>query len=235
MNKADKAVIVAAGMGKRMNPLTMQIPKPMICVNGVRMIDTIIDALHDNGIYNIYIVVGYLKEAFNVLLDKYKNVVLIENPYYEEANNISSLYVAREYLENCIILDGDQIIYNTDILNPVFEKSGYCSMWTEDYTEEWLQCVENNKVISCSRTGGSKGWQLYSVSFWGKKEGAKLKKLLEVEFEQNKNKDIYWDDIPMFCCREEFDLGIRPIQKGDLIEIDNYEELVMLDNSYTKK
>jgi len=232
MNKADKAVIMAAGMGKRMYPLTAKIHKPMICVNGVRMIDTIIDALHDNGIYEIYIVVGYLMNAFQGLSDKYKDIVLIKNPYYENCNNISSLYVAGEYLENCIILDGDQIIYNKDILNPMFEKSGYCSMWTEGDTKEWLQCVENNRVLSCSRTGGKNGWQLFSVSFWGKKEGARLRELLEIEFEQNKNTDIYWDDIPMFCYPEKFDLGIRPIQKGDLIEIDSYEELLKLDASY---
>lgn len=232
MNKADKAIIMAAGMGKRLYPITMKIPKPMIPVNGIRMIDTIIDALHDNGIYEIYIVVGYLKNAFGNLAEKYKDIILIDNPYYENCNNISSLYVAREHLENCIILDGDQIIYNREILNPAFEKSGYCSLWTEDYTEEWLQRVEANKVLSCSRTGGSKGWQLFSVSFWNKKEGVRLKELLELEFEQNKNTDIYWDDIPMFCYQKEFDLGIRPIHKGDLIEIDSYEELVKLDSSY---
>lgn len=232
MYKADKAIIMAAGMGKRMYPVTMQIPKPMIYVNGVRMIDTIIDALHDNGIHEIYIVVGYLKNVFQELQEKYKDIVLIENPYYEKCNNISSLYVAREHLENCIILDGDQIIYNKNILDPLFEKSGYCSMWMEDYTEEWLQCVEENKVLSCCRTGGRNGWQLFSVSFWNKRDGAKLKELAECEFEQNENRNIYWDDIPMFCYPEKFDLGIRAIQKGDLIEIDSYEELTKLDVSY---
>ena len=174
----------------------------------------------------------HLKNVFQELQEKYKDIVLIENPYYEKCNNISSLYVAREHLENCIILDGDQIIYNKNILDPLFEKSGYCSMWTEDYTEEWLQCVEENKVLSCCRTGGRNGWQLFSVSFWNKRDGAKLKELAEFEFEQNENKDIYWDDIPMFCHSEEFDLGIRAIKRGDLIEIDSYEGLTKLDVSY---
>ena len=141
MNKADKAIIMAAGLGSRMRPVTNHIPKPMISVKGIRMIDTVIDALHNNGIYEIYIVVGYLKDAFNVLLRKYQGIVLIENPYYETCNNISSLYVARQYLGNCIILDGDQIIYNQSILNPEFEKSGYCSIWTHEYSQEWLQVL----------------------------------------------------------------------------------------------
>lgn len=232
MNKADKAIIMAAGLGKRLRPVTNTIPKPMIPVNGTRMIDTVIDALHENGIYEIYIVVGYLKERFQELTKKYRDILLIENPYYETCNNISSLYVARKYLGNCIILDGDQIIYNKDILNPEFEKSGYCSMWTEEYTEEWLQTVENNKVISCSRTGGNYGWQLFSVSFWSMHDGERLRNLLETEFVQNKNTGIYWDDIAMFCYPEQFDLTVRQIRQEDIIEIDSYEELAALDSSY---
>ena len=56
--------------------------------------------------------------------DRYSGVRLIENPYYDTCNNISSLYVAREHIENAIILDGDQIIYNPEILAPEFERSG---------------------------------------------------------------------------------------------------------------
>lgn len=234
MNKADKAIIMAAGLGKRMQPITNSIPKPMIRVNGIRMIDTVIDALHENGIFEIYIVVGYLKEAFNELTNKYKDIIFIENPYYETCNNISSLYVARKHLGNCIILDGDQIIYNKDILKPEFGKSGYCSVWTDDYTEEWLQTVENDKVVSCSRTGGTQGWQLFSVSFWSLQDGERLRNLLVKEFELNHNTDIYWDDIAMFCYPKQFDLSIRKIDKGDIIEIDNYEELIALDADYRK-
>ena len=96
-NYASRAIIMAAGIGTRMRPVTVHTPKPMIQVNGVRMIDTILDQLMYNGIREIYIVVGYLKEKFGVLLKKYPNVQLIENPYYQSCNNISSLYVAREY------------------------------------------------------------------------------------------------------------------------------------------
>ena len=66
-------------------------------------------------------VVGYLKEQFQILEQEYKGLKLIENPYYDTCNNISSLYVARKYIENAIILDGDQIIYNPEILAPEFE------------------------------------------------------------------------------------------------------------------
>lgn len=232
MHKVKQAIIMAAGLGKRMRPVTLDTPKPLIKVNGVRMIDTVIQGLHANGISEIYIVVGYLKEQFENLSKEYKGVTLVENPFFDVCNNISSLYVVREHLEDAIILDGDQIIYNDSILTSKFEKSGYNAVWTEKGTDEWLMQVERGKVVSCSRTGGMKGWQLYSVSRWTAEDGIKLKKHLEEEFENKDNRQIYWDDVAMFCHFEDYDLGIMPMQEGDIVEIDSLEELIALDSSY---
>lgn len=234
MNKAERAVIMAAGFGSRLMPVTKETPKPLIKVNGVRMIDSVIKALHKNGVNEIYIVVGYLKEKFDVLKREYSGIELIENPYYDTCNNISSLYVAREHLENSLILDGDQIIYNDDVLSPYFEKSGYNSVWTDGETDEWLQQVENGKVVSCSRTGGKRGWQLFSISRWNEKDGKKLKRHLELEFENKQNRGIYWDDVVMFNHFDEYDLTVRPMNYGDVIEIDRLDDLIKLDLSYKK-
>ena len=227
-----RAIIMAAGEGKRMRPLTLKIPKPLISVNGVRMIESVIRALQSNGINEIYVVVGYLKEQF-AGLEKEFGVKLIENPLYDSCNNISSLYVAREHLSDCIILDGDQIIYNPEILDPHFTLSGYNAVWCEGETDEWLMSVENGVVIGCSRTGGSHGWQLYSISRWSDSDGRKLRKHLEEEFESG-NTQIYWDDVAMFCHFEDFKLGIREMRKGDIIEIDSLDELINIDSNYSE-
>lgn len=232
MHKVERAIIMAAGLGNRMHPITLSTPKPLVKVNGVRMIDTVIQGLQQNGIHEIYVLVGYLKEQFTELEKEYPGLTLIENPYFDTCNNISSLYVARDHIENAIILDGDQIIYNPAILSPEFERSGYNSVWTDEVTDEWLQTVENGIVTSCSRTGGKGGWQLYSISRWTAEDGKKLKHHLEVEFEQKKNRQIYWDDVAMFCHSEDYQLGIWPMSAEDVIEVDTLFELATLDKCY---
>lgn len=221
---------MAAGIGKRMQPLTFEIPKPLVKVNGVRMIDTVVDGLRINGINEIYVVVGHLKEQF-FEWGKKKGIQIIENPYYDTCNNISSLYVAREHLGDCIILDGDQIIYNSAILDPLFTLSGYNAVWCEGETNEWLMDVEDGVIKSCSRIGGSHGWQLYSISRWTEDDGIKLRRHLEYEFERG-NRQIYWDDVAMFCHFKDYKLGIREMKSSDIIEIDGLDELVAIDKSY---
>ena len=233
MNQAKRAIIMAAGLGNRMRPITDTIPKPLVQVQGHRMIDTIITALHQNGIWEIYVVVGHLKEAFASLPAENPGLTLIENPDYLTCNNISSLYYARTHLEDVVILDGDQLIRDPEILNPRFERSGYCCIWRDGPTEEWVLTLDQNEIVTkCSRTGGDYGWELHSVSFWSKEDGSRLCRQLEEEYIEKKNTDIYWDDVALFCHPEDYQLGIRPIAPESLQEIDSVEELRAIDPTY---
>ena len=81
-------------------------------------------------------------------------------------------------------------------------------------------------------TGGEKGWELHSVSFWSKEDGNRLRRHLEEEYADKKNTDIYWDDVALFCHPEDYQLGIRPISEESLREIDSLEELRAIDPTY---
>lgn len=232
MYKAERAIILAAGTGTRLQPLTLRTPKPLLAVNGVRMISSSINALHANGITEIYVVVGYLKEQFRFLTAEYPGLTLIENPYYDTCNNISSVYMAREHLENAIILDGDQLILSETALTPEFDRSGYNAVWTDAPTEEWLLTLEHGIITRCSRTGGSHGWQLYGISRWCAQDAKRLREHLEWEFEKKRNRQIYWDDVAMFCYPHAYTLGIHEMHAGDVIEIDSLHELAALDKTY---
>ena len=229
--RVNKAILLAAGLGERLQPLTHTTPKALIEVNGIKMIDSIFKALQHNNINDIYVVVGHLKEQFRDWAKDKEGVELIENPYYDSCNNISSLYMARDKLEDCMIMDADQVIYNPEILSPFFSRSGYNATWSEGFTKEWLMEVEDGVVKSCSRTGGAHGWQLHSVSRWTKEDGKRLKKHLEIEFEKG-NKQIYWDDVVMFNHLDEYKLGIFKMQPSDMVEIDSLEELKAIDERY---
>ena len=221
-HKATRAIIMAAGIGQRLKPITEHTPKPLIKVNGIPIVETMIEGLIANGICEIYIVVGHLKWQFEYLCRKY-SVCLLENPHYLTSNNISSLYVAREFLGNSIVCDGDQILANPQVLQPAFEASGYCSSWTQE-TDEWLQTIDSKGFVqACSRTGGTNGWQLYSISFWTMDDGMRMKRHLEELIETHAG--FYWDDIPMFLRKDEYRLKIRPITPSDVIEIDTIQDL----------
>jgi len=223
---------MAAGIGKRLQPITFSTPKPLVKVHGVRMIDSIINALHQNGIHRIFIVVGYLKEQFTSLETEYPGISLIENPRFDTCNNISSLYVARKHIPGSIILDGDQVIHNPSILDPTFTRSGYNCIWTEEPTNEWLLTVKDEVVTHCSRTGGERGWQLFSISRWNDEDGSRLQSHLELEFSQKGNTQLFWDDVALFCHPEEYRLGIREMHREDVTEVDSYEELLSIDASH---
>ena len=234
MNHVKRAIIMAAGRGKRMRPLTDTTPKPLIPVNGRPMIETIIDGLHMQGITEIYVVVSYLKEKFTYLPLKYKNLKLITNPYAAKYNNISSLYVAREHLQDVMILDGDQLINDPQVLQPEFRYSGYNGTWCEGHTTEWLLNVNDQNIIThCSRNGGDHGYRLYSVSRWNAADGQKLKHYLEVEFKKG-NTDIYWDDVAIFCYPHKFILGVYSMSQNAVQEIDNVHQLSEIDPAYCK-
>ena len=110
--RAKRAVLIAAGFGSRMVPVTLNTPKPLVRVGGKRIIDTILDAVYAAGITEVYVVRGYLGEQFDQLLYKYPTIKFIDNPLYNEANNISSMVAAKDLLQSAYVFESDLLLRN---------------------------------------------------------------------------------------------------------------------------
>ncbi|MBQ5955472.1 MAG: phosphocholine cytidylyltransferase family protein [Firmicutes bacterium] len=233
MEIIDRAIILAAGEGSRLRPVTLTTPKPLVTVNGKRMIDTTVEALKRNSIHEIYIVCGYKSEMFFEAFKEDPDVTVIENTHYLEGNNITSMYAAKDFLPGSFVLEGDIIISNSDILRPEIEKSGYCANYMEE-APEWALKVKDGRIQSCEIKGDKDAYRLWGISMWTREDGERLAELVRAQIEDIKDRDVYWDELALFRFKEQFDLGIREIGENDIIEIDTFEELVEMDPSYEK-
>lgn len=233
MEKINRAIIVAAGEGSRLRPVTLTTPKPLVPVNGKRMIDTSIEALKRNGIHEIYIVCGYKSEMFFEAFKDDPEVTVIENVHYLEGNNITSMYAAKDFLPGSFVLEGDIIISNDEILRPEIEKSGYCANYLEE-APEWALKVENGRIMSCEIKGAPDAYRLWGISMWTREDGERLSELVRAQIEDIKDWNVYWDELALFKYKEQFNLGIREIGENDIIEIDTFEELVEMDPGYER-
>lgn len=230
MERIKRAIFLAAGEGRRLRPVTLEMPKPLIKVHGKRMIDRSLEALNEYGIDEIYLVVGYKKEKFEEIYGNDPRIHFIENPDYQKGNNISSLYWARNYLPGAFVLEADLIIKDAAILNPEIEKSGYLASWM-DYTTEWVLTVQAGRIINYETAAAGPGYRLWGVSVWNQRDGKRLAEDIAREYEAG-NWGIFWDEVALNRCRETYDLGIREICSDVILEIDTFKELVTADNSY---
>lgn len=232
MNNVKRAIILAAGKGSRMRPLTNTTPKPLLKVFGQPIIEHSIEILLQKGISEIYVVVGYLAEQFDYLTKKY-NITIIKNDMYDVCNNISSLYLVRDKLENAIVMDGDIWISDSSVILTSFDFSGYTSVWTDTFSNEWIQITDTDGYVKkCFRNGHNNGWILYSVSYWTSSDAQKLKSDIENEYIIRQHTDIFWDDVAMFYYPEKYQLKIKPVSKDAIREFDTINELAAFDKTY---
>lgn len=225
------AVIIAAGFGSRLRPLTYSTPKPLIEVFNQPIIERNIEFLLEKGINKIYIIVGYNKEKFEYLREKYQGVKLIYNGKYNEYNNIYSLYLVKDYLEDSYIIEGD-IFLKKNIFDSIIKNSCYFSKKIERENEEWQLILENNRVKKIE-VGGKDNHIMSGISFWNKEDSLKIKELLEECIQdEEKKKNYYWDHIIKENIKKFNNIGIVPLKENDIYEIDTLDELKELDKSY---
>ena len=228
--RVKKAIFMAAGFGSRMVPVTLNTPKPLIQVHGKRIIETLLDAVLDAGITDITIVRGYLGEQFDLLKKKYPMIKFIENPIYNEANNISSAYLIRDLLANAYVLESDLVLYNKELIRKYEYTTNYLGMYT-DRTDDW--CFETKKgYITKVRVGGENVHHMFGISYWTKEDAAKMEHDIAKVFQSPGGKERYWDEVALRECIDHYNVWVREIGPGEIIEIDTYNELKQIDSIY---
>ena len=230
--RAKRAIFIAAGFGSRLVPITFNTPKPLVRVHGVRIIDRLIEACLEAGINEIYIVRGYLGELFDQLLYKFPMIKFLENPMYNEANNISSALVARYMLSNAYVFEADLLISNPKIIKKYHYQSDFLGI-KKDRSDDWCFRVEDG-IIKEEKVGGEGDdiWQMVGISYWNEADGHRLSQDIADVFASPGGKERYWEQVPLVYCKEHYAVEIKDCHDEDIVEIDTFKELKAIDKTY---
>lgn len=228
--RVKRAVLIAAGFGSRLVPITLNTPKPLIRVHGQRIIDSLLDAVRAAGIEEVYVVRGYLAEQFDQLKYKYPDIKFIENPFYNEANNISSAVVAKDLLKNAYVFESDLLLYNPNLITKYQYASNYLGV-PVSVTDDW--CFQTRRgIITGLTVGGTDCHHMFGISYWTEEDGLKLADDVSATFAMPGGKERYWDEVALKYFAKNYEVYVRQCSFEDVIEIDTYRELQELDKAY---
>lgn len=228
--RVKRAVFIAAGFGTRLVPITLNTPKPLVRVHGERIIDSLLDAVVAVGIEEIYIIRGYYGEQFDQLRYKYPQVKFLENPLYNEANNISSLMVAKYLLSNAYVIESDLLLSNQNLITKYQYHSNYLSIPMKR-SDDWCFRVKKG-VITDVMVGGEDVWQMVGISYWTEEDGRKLVSDIPATFNMPGGKERYWDEVPLRYFADHYEVHVRSCTEEDIVEIDTFKELQKIDSAY---
>lgn len=229
MIKVDNAIIMAAGTASRFAPISYEKPKGLVTVRGEVLIERQIKQLKEAGINEIYIVVGYKKECFKYLEEKF-GVKLIENREYLVRNNNSSIFAARDVIKNSFICSSDNYFLENPFELEV-ESSYYATIFENGKTEEW--CVTENEqgIMTNVQIGDQDSWVMMGHVFWSEEFSKKYMSILIGEYCKLSTIPKLWETIYIEHI-DELPMKARHYDSNYIFEFDSLEELREFDESY---
>ena len=230
-HRIDNAVILAAGLSSRFVPLNYEMPKGLLSVKGEPLIERQINQLKEKGIDEIVIVVGYMKEHFEYLKEKY-GVILVEATDYQTRNNHASVYAARKYLKNTIITSSD-LYFAQNVFQTYAYDSYYCTVYMSGKTAERGVTLDDDEKIIDTFYGDRcyDIWVTLGYAFFSEKFSRKMIELIEKKYIADSYAGLFWADIQDKHLDELY-MYAKKCGDGVIHEFDSLEELREFDDKY---
>ena len=220
-NRPERAVILAAGLGMRMIPINSETPKALVQVRGEVLIERILRQLHEAGITEIYVVVGFMKEAFEYLIDDY-GVKLIINTQYAEKNNLHSLALAEKYLDHAYVIPGDILCED----NPFSRYELYPWYMVSDQPGNNSNVRVNRKdeLVLTAENGN----RMIGIAYLDHDASHYVRENLKEYDRMRKHSDDFWEETLFY--EDRMVVYAKVVSHQRAVEIDTYEQLREIDS-----
>lgn len=218
------AVILAAGFGMRMVPINTETSKGLLKVKGEPLIERTIRQLHEAGITEIYIVVGFMKEQYEYLMDKY-GVELIVNASYAVKNNLHSLELALPHLSNTYIIPCDIWCEH----NPFSRQELYSWYMVSDMVDAESTVRVNRKMELVAAPKDAGGNVMIGICYLLEEEAAVVREQITRLCQDRRFDQSFWEEA--LYCRDRMIVQAKVVPAAEVIEINTYEQLRNLDGN----
>ena len=224
------AIIMAAGTSSRFAPLSYEKPKGLLEVKGEVLIERQIRQLHEAGITDIIVVVGYKSSQFHYLVQKY-GVRIVMNEDYNVYNNTSSIIRVLDFLEDTYICSSDNYFPSNVFIE---EPSGsyYSALYAEGDTSEYCMTLDSDDNITAVTVGGKDSWYMLGHAFFSKEFSKKFSRIMLEEYKDEKTRLGYWEDVYLRHIQDLPPMKIHRYRPHEIEEFDSLAELRMFDSRY---
>ena len=229
----EVAILMAAGLGSRMKPLTDTTAKPLVKVNGVPLIATVIATLEKRGVSEIYIVTGYKAEQFDAIVSTNCKIRMIHNPEYATKNNINSIAVVADKMldSDCFICEADLFVANDAILCRDLSRSGYFGKMVNGHSDDWVFDTDVTGRITRIGKSGDDCFNMVGIGYFKAADAAKIAASVVEDVKRPENAQLFWDEVvDRLVKRGELDLVVHEVSPDEIVECDTVDDLKNLES-----